>query len=456
MDRRPFRLIFPLALALALCALWLVPAAAADPAPMAPASVSVATEIEDAAAQALGDNPPITATHYAVTHLSNPSDDYYMLSVAGLSTTTPTDWNMFDDAIWWGNVIVYSDAVTTSAAVAGTMTYTQMISAAYGSGTQESMQLDPLVASATSSEAVYFPWQPGTQAMTGSCDSDGTCYNAHQGCYGLSGDIAIDFFGGGLYRDMPNMIYASQSGTVSRVCQDDYSAGLVIGDFGYLHFQRQVGNNFNEGDHVSRGQALGPLVVGNIPTGSPCGYASQSASSFHVHWCAIPSGGYLRVENWTFDVAADVWRYGSEVVKEREYLTALWNGSAPPSTPMPTVTPGGPTLTPSPTAMYSPPPEVGGASFWDPIVYGISNLIGGVLQATPDHDEIGLATTYVSAAATVFRVSFVLLNSNFNMTVPFFAVGLMLLFESWRIVKMVARKIWFYIEILLKFIPFIG
>jgi len=444
MDRPIFRVITPVVLALVLCALFMLPVSAADPAPMAPSSVSIETEIESAAAQALGEEPPITATHYAVTHYSNPSTDYYLLSVTGLSTTTPTDWNLLDDSIWWGNVIVYSDSLTTAAAVEGTITYTNMISDVYGSGTFEAMQMDPAFLSSTS-EAVYFPWQPGTRAYYGYT-------GVHAGVYGLTGDYAVDWFGGGSYADMPNMVYASQSGTITRVCEDGVSIGLVIGNFGYLHLQPYL--SFTEGQYIAQGTALGPMVLGSFS--DSCGYADQQPANYHVHWAFVPSGNYFQAENWTLNIVDETWRYGGDTVDPQEYMTSLWNGSAPPSTPMPTVTPGGPTLTPSPTAMYAPPPEVGGASFWDPIVYGIWDLVGSILQSTPDHNEIGLATTYVSAAAVVFRVSFVLLASNFNLTVLFFVLGVMLIMEGWRIVTAVFRKIFEFIGYILKFIPFLG
>jgi len=451
-----------LGIVLVFCFFGVVMAAPAD---MADSSVPVDQAVEDAAAAALGQSPPITDTvdYYAITHVrAITTTNHYLLSVTALDVDDPGSWNIMDHALWEGLVIVHSDqGITYTAGVQDTITFTNIITGAGLDGgyvchlTGENCPAYSYDAQAAA-EVPIFPWTQGTKMWYS--DLKG---GVHEGTDGLAGDRAVDWVSGDTYGSnaAPNMVYTSQSGYVDYLCNDDFQTTITIGNFGYMHLQPNP--NIYEGQYYQRGQAIGPLVYGNIDKElQQCGYAEQRATSFHLHWSFKPSNGYFRAENWTLTVSDSTWRNGSDVVRPGANMWAYWSGE--PIPPPPTVTPGGPTITPGgPTV--TPNPGVGdpGASytmvsFWNPILVAIWNMSKIAASRLPDHNEFGIMTTILQAADTVLRVTFVLVKSNFDMQIVFLCAGIIMFMETIGMISKVARMIAAAIRFVLSFIPFLG
>jgi len=453
-----------LGIVLVFCFFGVVMAAPAD---MADSSVPVDQDVEAAAAAALGQSPPITNTvdYYAITSVREISTtNHYLLSVVALEADDPSSWNVLENAIWEGLVIVHSDqGITYTAGVQDTITFTNIITGAGLDGgyvchlTGENCPAYAYDAQ-TAAEVPIFPWTPGTKMYYGE-------RRVHDGWLHESQHKAVDWLSGETYGSnaAPNMAYASLSGYVDYICNDDFQTSIIIsgnsGDIGYMHLQKNA--NIYEGQYYQRGQGIGSLVYGNIPKDlQTCGWAQQKSTSFHVHWTFIPSNGYFRTENWTLTVSDATWRNGSDSVSPESYMWAYWSGE--PIPPPPTVTPGGPTITPGgPTV--TPNPDVGdpGASytmvsFWNPILVAIWNMSKIAASRLPDHNEFGIMTTILQAADTVLRVTFVLVKSNFDMQIVFLCAGIIMFMETIGMISKVARMIAAAIRFVLSFIPFLG
>ena len=422
--------------------------------------------IKPAVLTALETDPPEAGidvymiTHY---HTDTLNSGYYVMSVSGLDTGNPLDeietdpqtlYSPYQQAVWSGNIFIYSETITVTVGIPGTITYTQLISDA-GVSSVVSGLMDPLAYTPQTGGGwdVYFPWSPGSKAMYGPL-------GVHEGCYGLENDIAVDFFGNPNWSGevMPNAIYAADSGPVNylHVC-DDGMQSVVIGDYGYLHINSSS-ISFYETQYIAKGQYIGSLVTGDYQD-SGCGYTDQMPDSYHVHFCFQPrTGGYFQMEDYTLNIGTEKWLANGNYVSPSGYLYAAWEGNEPlpTATPGPTITPGGPTLTPTPVIVNPPGANSGATSMWDPLVYGVWEIIFRAAGVLPDHSEIGMAITITTAMGTILRVAFVLVRSNFDLTVTMFALGIIFIMEGWRLTTKLFRSVLRVIEWVLKFIPFIG
>jgi hypothetical protein len=420
----------------------------AAPANMATPSVDVDPDIEDATAVAIGNDPPEeTADYYAITSVdAYTSTGYYLLSVVGLDTTTPDDWDLLEDAVWLGNAVVRNeDDITFTAGIQGTITYTNMLEelplsdgarAALGGGVYS-----PQSALSSADDSI-FPWSPGTKMFFGS-------NGVHEGTYGLANDRAVDWVSGSTYGSdaASNMAYASQSGYITWTCHDTVSTGLVIGNFGYLHLVKNT--NYANGQYVQRSQGLGPMIKGSHTL--PCGGTDQLTTSYHLHWSFQPQEVYFQIEGWTLNIIDGCWRKGSSTICKLNYMWAHWGnvGDYPTSTPGPSSTPGGPT--PTPGGGDTPYQPTFGSSFWDYLVHGIWQFAKFTANRLPNHTEINFVTTLLAAARTMLKVVFVLMKSSFDLTIAFVVAGLVIAGEgAW-----LAYGLGIAILKLIKLIPFL-
>jgi hypothetical protein len=96
-----------------------------------------------------------------------------------------------------------------------------------------------------------------------------------------------------------------------------------------------------------------------------------------------------------------------------------------------------------------PPPAYGGDSLWDPVVYGLHDMAEVTASRFPKHERAGMGTQITSGAEIAIRVAFVMLSSNFDLSISMIVFGLIAASEIVRVIYAV------YLGIK-KLIPMIG
>jgi len=274
-------------------------------------TVIISEDIRNAIEDLLVSDPPagVTSNVFAVTGLEITGASEWTISIINLEDVAPPyeDWNVLDNGVWKGAVIVTKDGEVYTAEY--------YVFVAGGGGTPEGVT------------AVYFPWQPGKRAVYG-------VLGVHGG-----GGNAVDFVGSA--NDASTMgpyAYAAESGSITWVCTDGISKGVSVstasGTYTYLHFDAT--NSFAVGQSVSEGTPIGSLKYGNF-TGS-CGWASQQATSYHVHF-VMPS---LSLQVGSCTLNGNAWNCGASGMVQPGMYMPYNNGSGPEPPIVPT--PGGPGL----------------------------------------------------------------------------------------------------------------
>ena len=221
---------------------------------------------------------------------------------------------------------------------------------------------------------LVFPWQPGTYSIYG---QEGIHHdvNCPGGC-ALPGDDAVDFVSGDTLGSaaMPPYAYAAEAGTVTWSCQGAHNGGLIIsGASGKLmYFHLAPGQSaFTIGSSFQQGQEIGRLAYGTFDD-SPCGYASQGPTDYHLHFAWYPSGSSFSIGGCILDLNSQNWLCGTTTIGILGHLINA-GGSSPAPTPSgPTVTPGGPTSTPAPGQVG---PSVGGEHIWNGLIQAMIDFI---------------------------------------------------------------------------------
>lgn len=404
---------------------------------MASPSVVVAAGLTDAVREALvSDNPDLSSNMWAITDVYTVGD-YSMISLAGLDVDDPEDpddWNIYD-AIWVGTALARENGDSTyTVGLQGSSTYSTLLG--------ESTFDDPTSGAEGGGEGgghLWFPWRIGTLANYG-------MLGVHDASVTLPGWKAVDFVGGSTYGDnhMPNMVYGVTTEPIKWICRDGTQLGLATENFYYLHLEPN--SSIQTGSMIYQGQPIGALITGSHNT--DCGYTSQQSTSYHLHFGFSPAGDYFQMENWVLNLTSEDWVNGSSVVSPRQNLLAEWpSHSGPVPTQGPTPTPGGPT--PTVGAEPPPPPAYGGDSLWDPVVYGLHDMAEITASRFPEHEEEGMGTQITSGAEIAIRVAFVMLSSNFDLSISMVVFGLIASSEVVRIIYAV------YLGIK-KLIPMIG
>jgi hypothetical protein len=98
----------------------------------------------------------------------------------------------------------------------------------------------------------------------------------------FSGWKAVDFLSDGNTSagHAPNRLLAAASGSISYVCRDGTSVVIRIGGLLYAHLLDN--GNLTIGHYFDQGDEIGQLRAGSF--NDNCGWASQGADWFHVHW----------------------------------------------------------------------------------------------------------------------------------------------------------------------------
>jgi len=179
------------------------------------------------------EHPNDYANMWAVTGYGESDvSDYYWVSVSGMIVDDIDDldgWNLAM-SLWSGLAIAHDEGASYTAHLYGSAGYDAMLTTA---GLADISFPDE---GGTGSATYYFPWRPGYVAFYGTKGIHTDVGPVGTG-YGGQGWLAVDWVGGTTYSDnvYQNAVYASQSGTVSYVCQDSVQTWVQIGNFLYGH-----------------------------------------------------------------------------------------------------------------------------------------------------------------------------------------------------------------------------
>ena len=295
------------------------PAVAADdgpsapPAPrMVPGTVAIDLAAEEAIRAALLDAkvalPAVEA--YAVTDVRS-FGQHALVSViglAGLSASQP--WNLPDNGAWFGLVALERAADDRwIGAVEGTPSFSAVLERLpdHVLGAAAKLGLDPLRRPNLPASAYRFPWPDGTSMYYGSL---GVHANGFPSL--VSGWLAVDMLSDGNTASghAPNQLLASAAGTITYRCTPyagETSTAIKIGNLMYTHLLYSA--NLYVGRTVTQGETLGQLKPGTFS--EVCGYASQGAGWFHVHW-GFPNTSPFEAGGWSLNLSDSVWRRGNE------------------------------------------------------------------------------------------------------------------------------------------------
>ncbi len=263
--------------------------------------------------------------YFAVTDWRQ-DGSWAIASVVGLSRLRNGNAWSVDDGTWVGIVLLEQlSGGAWQGATQGTKSFSSLLGAVPNSFLDPTARrnLDPLNPAgmqALTTAGYIFPLQPGTLMYYG---GNGVHANGFSGV--VSGWKAVDLMSDGdtTQNHAPNRLIASETATISYVCNDGHSVAVKMGDFFYTHLiyndKLFEGSTFNQGDY------MGKLKTGTFNAG--CGYADQGSNWFHVHW-GFPNAN-LHVENWTLSMSTGNWTDGTATVTPNH-----WFLSAPtPPTP---------------------------------------------------------------------------------------------------------------------------
>jgi hypothetical protein len=266
--------------------------------------------VDDAVKQALAAGPVTPAQSFAVTDVQAVDSDLFV-SVVGLSGLSGGNWNIDDNGVWFGLVLLVPGAnAKWDGAVEGTADFSRYITAIPDTSLAPAAKrnlnnLDRTVAPAVPSGGYLFPWQPGTQMYYGD-------FGIHDNGFG-TGFKAVDFLSDGNVSagHSPNSLRASAGGSVSYKCTPpagQFTAAIRIGDLMYTHLLNSSSLYIGRTFVVS--EEIGKLQTGSF--NESCGYATQDPGWFHVHW-GFPNTGSFDAGGWTLSFADQAWRRGAEV-----------------------------------------------------------------------------------------------------------------------------------------------
>jgi hypothetical protein len=394
----------------------------------APGTVDVGTDIQDAMGALLfADPPPGWQTNiYAATDATNAAGDW-AISLINLAGVDPpyTDWNFERNAAW-----------------AGSVTCSEVVSV----WTCEYYDPPPLTIGG-GEYGLAFPWRPGTRAnygtgYHGTCEAtlSGVGGGIHCGTVHIPGSLAVDFLGGDNYGSniMPAEAYAAESGTVTFVCRSTSNIGVrVEGNYKLYYLHLSPTTSIANGDVVTAGHVIGPLVYGTFS--DDCGWGSQTSSTYHLHFAfERPASGYLEIGGCVLALSSGIFSCNGSSIGVNGYLTNTGAVSPPAG---PTITPGGPTVTPGSGEPTNP--VAGGEHIWDGIVSGIVSLITSVGQGLlPQHTTIGLADTVDRVYTSISDFAWLIAASQIIYIVPTVAVwGIILTLEVIRFIFIAYRWI---------------
>lgn len=294
---------------------------------MIPGTVALERDAEDAIRRALADAKEIlpAVEAYAVTDV-RPLGEYALVSVIGLAgLAADKPWNLPDNGAWFGLVALERVADDRwTGAVEGTPDFSALLARMPDRVLDASAKLglDPLRRPALPASAYRFPWLDGTSMYYGTL---GVHANGFPSL--VSGWLAVDMLSDGNTAAgyAPNQLLASAGGTITYRCTPyagETSTAIKIGNLMYTHLAYSA--NLYVGRSVTQSETLGQLKSGTFS--EVCGYASQGAGWFHVHW-GFPNSSPFEAGGWTLNLGDSVWRRGNESRSPNTWMRADPGGS---------------------------------------------------------------------------------------------------------------------------------
>lgn len=361
-------------------------------------SIPISTDLRTQLLAYLEATPPASVPYYAVTYVQQAQDSTY-LSLAALDLASA-------DEVW---TMETHDGGKRQAVWAGTV---QLFFTGGGqlldNFPEGHAHLAAMLPAAGGGSNVSFPFKAGKSMMYGPRGIHGS------GDYGTSGMNAVDLVGGtALGSNVASAtIYASAPGAVDYVCNDDTSVAIRTHDSssGDYYVYAHLLNNANlEIGHVfAKGSTLGTLKSGSF--NDTCGWADQSDNVYHVHWMFKPSNNAFQAENCMLKFSDKKWYCGSKVIAIGGFITSTTGGSGIDD---PIGTSGG-----------------GYYSFWDGVINGVTTVAGKILGLLPEHNSPALLLKILfNAISLSFRMAYVFIRGNFNLTSMIVIIGLGLAFE---------------------------
>jgi hypothetical protein len=283
---------------------------------LVPGTVKVGTGLQAAVVSALQATPdiPSEAIYFAITDVRL-DGNWSFVSVLGLAQVHDKQtWTLEGDGVWTGLVLLKRRPDGTwVGGTQGTSSFNSLMEATPGSflnakakgdlarGLQSSTQ------SLQATAAYSFPWQPGTAMFYGN-------FGVHDNGFAslVSGWKAVDMMSDAdtSAGHAPNRLLAAAAGTISYKCKDANNIAIHLGNFFYTHLGLANDAALAVGTSFAQGAYLGPLKVGTFS--GPCGWASQPAGWFHVHW-GFPNAD-LQVEDWTLSMSTQNWTNGATTI----------------------------------------------------------------------------------------------------------------------------------------------
>lgn len=239
--------------------------------------------------------------------------DLHLISLIGLrGLSAQGGWNLLDHGAWFGLAVL--DAAG-EVAFETEPAFAAMLDAHAGSFPHNG--LIPSRRPTLAQTAHILPWTTGTRMFYGVA---GVHANGFTGL--VPGWLAVDFLSDGdsTQGHAPNRLIASAAGTVTYRCTPatgQTSSAIKIGDLMYTHLE--YAGSPAVGTSIAQGAQLGTLKTGSF--NENCGYATQGATWFHVHY-GFPNVSAFSVGGWTLDTATQVWARGTTTRPPQSWIWA--------------------------------------------------------------------------------------------------------------------------------------
>lgn len=388
-------------------------------------------EISTRAWEWLSNNRPADTNIYTITHVTYKPNKIFV-SIAGLRPEVdPHNWTLDGDCIWWERpLILYPDGTAEWMVLPG-----EQPEAKLNRARLMVAAIVPIIANFLPEHEpgggpmILFPFSG--RAMFGPRGVHGA------GDYGFVGGYAVDWVGGDDLgaNVMSSSILASADGTVVGVCYDDTSGAIRVNNgitndtFVYAHLT--LDSDYEIGDSIFKGGAIGRLVYGDFD--DTCGWASQAANHYHVHWMFDPEDGFFQAGKWVLDLTAACWKSGAEQVCVNGWMDSANAGS----------------LGSDDGAIAT----LGGDHIWDGMLVGLYNFMDATIGmfSTREMGEGGsqVLTVTVNTITFSIRMLNLIVFGAYSLAVWLIVIGVVLTLEGVRWLVAIWRTI-------MKVIPFVS
>jgi hypothetical protein len=391
----------------------------------AASTITVTGALRNAMASVLHATPPtgVTGSVYGLLAADTDGSGGWYISLSALTGVIApyTDWEVLTNSVWM------SSLHCTGAEPSWTCIY-------YSPSNSMNAQ---------NATGLVFPWQSGSWARYGNAGIH------HDNGTMLPGDSAVDFFGDDSWNgSMPPAVYTAAAGTVISHCDGAHNGGIVVkgasGSFMYFHLMPGQ-SKMAVGTSLQQGERIGELAHGSF-NDAPCGSASQGANAYHIHFAFLPSGSFFQIGGCSLDLGSGSWLCGTSTIFPGGDLP---NGGEPgpgptPGPGTPTITPGGPTLTPVPAG------GEGGQHIWNGPLTALVGFFNTVPpKIFPTHTPIGLYEWFDRIYTVITDFAWLIVRSGLVWMVPGITV--------WGIIVTLELVRWIYAAWrLLAGLPFIG